>query len=115
MGVKISIDDFGTGFSSLSYLKRFPLDELKIDRSFVTDLPSAEGDAAIVAAIIAMARSLNLKVVAEGVEDSKQLAVLRKFDCDMSQGYYFSKPRLADDFVNFAKSFNYRQRSRQSG
>lgn len=115
MGVKISIDDFGTGFSSLSYLKRFPLDELKIDRSFVSDLPSAEGDTAIVAAIIAMARSLNLKVVAEGVEDAKQLAVLRKFGCDLSQGYYFSKPRMGDDFVSFVKSFNYRQRSRQSG
>lgn len=115
MGARIAIDDFGTGYSSLSYLKRFPLDELKIDRSFVRDLPSNEGDTAIVAAIIAMARSLDLIVVAEGVEDTEQLALLRSFGCDLCQGFYFSKPRLGDDFVNFAKRFNYRQRSRSLG
>ena len=92
MGIHISIDDFGTGYSSPAYLKRFPIDSLKIDRSFVTDVPKDAGDVAINVAIIAMAHSLGLKVVAEGVETQEQLDFLRKQGCDEMQGYYFSKP-----------------------
>jgi diguanylate cyclase (GGDEF)-like protein/PAS domain S-box-containing protein len=97
-GLGISVDDFGTGYSSLSYLKRFPIDELKIDRSFVQDLHRDADDAAICAAIMAMARQLGLKVVAEGVELEEQLEFLRRHNCDQIQGYFFSKPLPAKEF-----------------
>jgi CheY-like chemotaxis protein len=92
MGVALSIDDFGTGYSSLAYLKRFPIETLKVDRSFVTDITTDADDAAITTTVITMAHALGLKVVAEGVETAEQLAFLRTHDCDSVQGYYFSKP-----------------------
>lgn len=92
MGVHVSIDDFGTGYSSLAYMKRLPVDSVKIDGSFVSDAPKDPDDAAIVAAIVALARTLNLRAVAEGVETYEQLAVLREQRCHEAQGYLFSKP-----------------------
>lgn len=100
-GPTFSIDDFGTGYSSLSYLKRFPIDELKIDRSFIIEVPAARDDGAIVRAIIAMAHSLDLTVVAEGVEHAGQLEYLKSLNCDLIQGYYFSKPLPADAFADY--------------
>src|SRR4029077_3151439 len=92
LGIRISIDDFGTGYSSLAYLKRFPIDTLKIDRAFIRSVTTNADDAAITAAIIGMAQSLKLKVVAEGVETAEQLEFLRVRGCDEIQGYYLSKP-----------------------
>jgi len=100
MGVKVAIDDFGTGYSSFSYLKNFPMGKLKIDRSFVRDLAVGSDDGAITAAIISMAKSLNLRVVAEGVENEAQMSFLRAHHCDEIQGYYFSKPLSASEVVN---------------
>jgi EAL domain-containing protein (putative c-di-GMP-specific phosphodiesterase class I) len=94
--VAFSVDDFGTGYSSLSYLKRFPIDTLKIDQSFVRDIPRNSDDSALAQAIIAMARSLGIRVIAEGVESAGQVAFLRARNCDGIQGYYFSKPVPAE-------------------
>ena len=100
-GLKISIDDFGTGYSSLSYLKRFPINTLKIDRSFVRDVIDDPDDAVITAAIVALARSLRMNVIAEGVETLEQLDYLKSLQCDEAQGFYFSKPLSATDFESF--------------
>ena len=100
-GLMLSIDDFGTGYSSLAYLKRFNVDKLKIDRSFVCDMVRNPNDAIIVRAIIQMARNLNLKTIAEGVEDEHLLSFLRLQYCDEAQGYYFSRPLPADEFARF--------------
>ena len=99
MGVRLSIDDFGTGYSSLSYLKRFPIDTLKVDRSFVRDIPSDADDMLITSGIISLAHSLGIQVVAEGVETAAQLSFLRTQNCDVMQGYYFSKPLPASAFA----------------
>ncbi len=104
MGIKISIDDFGTGYSSLSYLKRFPIDTIKIDKSFVNDIATDPDDAAIVTAIIAMAHSLNFKVIAEGVETEAQLKFLCKHGCDEIQGFYFCRALPAADAADFMKN-----------
>jgi len=112
IGVKLSIDDFGTGYSSLSYLKHFPLDLLKIDRSFVKDIEGSfvkdiEGSpdsVAIVRAIIAMAKSLNFAVIAEGVETEWQLEFLKRNDCDAMQGYYFSPPVPAREMTQLLEA-----------
>jgi diguanylate cyclase (GGDEF)-like protein/PAS domain S-box-containing protein len=92
LGLSLSLDDFGTGYSSLSYLRRFPIDELKIDRSFINDIHENSDDAAIAGAIVAMARSLGLSVVAEGVEKLEQATALESMGCNQVQGYYFSRP-----------------------
>jgi EAL domain-containing protein (putative c-di-GMP-specific phosphodiesterase class I) len=100
MGLKLAIDDFGKGYSSLSYLKQFPFSKLKIDRSFIRDVPANPEDAAIIAAIVSMAKSLSLKVIAEGVENEAQMSFLRMLHCDEIQGYYFSKPLAADEVAD---------------
>jgi diguanylate cyclase (GGDEF)-like protein/PAS domain S-box-containing protein len=101
LGVVISIDDFGTGFSSLSYVKRLPVDRLKIDQSFIRDVVAGPNDSAIVSAIVNLAHSLRMEVVAEGVETAEQLECVRAIGCDAVQGYYFGKPMAATQFEDF--------------
>jgi EAL domain-containing protein (putative c-di-GMP-specific phosphodiesterase class I) len=103
MGVIVSIDDFGTGYSSMSYLRRFPIDKLKIDRSFIKDLTTNSDAASIVKAIISLAHSLRLKVIAEGVETAEQLQQLRELGCDQFQGFYRSGAVLPGEIENFVK------------
>jgi EAL domain-containing protein (putative c-di-GMP-specific phosphodiesterase class I) len=98
-GVRIAIDDFGTGYSSLSYLRKFAVDALKIDQSFVRQISAGGDDATIVTAIIGMARTLKLRVIAEGVETIQELNFLQNNQCDEAQGYYFSRPVPAEQFA----------------
>jgi len=103
MGVLVSVDDFGTGYSSIGYLRRFPIDKLKIDRSFINEIATRSDDACIVRAIVSLAHCLKLKVVAEGVETSEQLAILKSLGCDQYQGYYFSPAITADAFEDLLR------------
>jgi len=105
LGVGFSLDDFGTGYSSLSYLKKFPIHELKIDRSFLTNVPEINEDNSIVKAIISMAHSLGLNLIAEGVESVEQLDFLRQHNCNVIQGFYYSKPLSKADFTEFLSSY----------
>ena len=104
LGVQLSIDDFGTGYSSLSYLKRFPVDELKIDRSFIVDIPARPEDLAIVRTVVALGHSLDMTVVAEGVEQPGQLAALRDAGGDHYQGFLFSPAVPPDEFADLARA-----------
>ncbi len=107
LGIRISIDDFGTGYSSLSYLKQFPIDTLKIDRSFIQDITNDSNDQSLVDAIVAIANSLKLSLVAEGVETTEQLTYLQKHqsNCSLIQGFLFSKPLIKQEFETFIKNF----------
>jgi diguanylate cyclase (GGDEF)-like protein/PAS domain S-box-containing protein len=109
-GVRLSVDDFGTGFSALSYLKSYPFDTLKIDKSFIRDVMTESGDASLVKAIINMAHSLNLRVIAEGVEDEPQTRFLMDNNCDFAQGYFYSRPAPESQFENWLRH-NHRTRS----
>ncbi|MBT8434005.1 MAG: EAL domain-containing protein, partial [Gammaproteobacteria bacterium] len=100
-GVRLSVDDFGTGFSALSYLKNYPVNTVKIDRSFIMDLPGDKENAVLVQAIIAMAQGLRLEVIAEGVETAEQWQYLRSLNCDFVQGYFFGKPMPRAEFEEF--------------
>ena len=103
MGVLVSVDDFGTGYSSMSYLRRFPIDKLKIDRAFISEITKRPEDASIVRAMVSLAHSLNLKVVAEGVETGEQLEFLKALGCDQYQGYHFSPALSATEFANLMR------------
>src|SRR5206468_3416896 len=103
-GVRLSIDDFGTGYSSLAQLKRLPVDEIKIDRSFVMDMGSSPSDEAIVRSTIELAHNLGLSVVAEGVEDEASLRTLRRLGCDLAQGYHLGRPAPAESLTPLLSS-----------
>ncbi len=109
IGVGVAIDDFGTGYSSLAYLKKFPINRLKIDKTFIDDIPNDNDDVAITRAVISLGKSLGMKVVAEGVENERQLDFLLKEDCDEVQGYVFSKPLLPDQFVTFFRGYDFKK------
>ncbi len=113
-GIDIAIDDFGTGYSSLAYLKKFPINSLKIDKTFIDDLPINSDSISIAKAIISMGKSLGMEIVAEGVENENQLNFLLKEGCDQIQGYFFSKPLLAGEVVSFIQNFDYEYFSKKN-
>jgi EAL domain-containing protein (putative c-di-GMP-specific phosphodiesterase class I) len=107
-GLRIALDDFGVGYSSLAYLRRFPFDTLKIDRSFVRELLARRDARAIVRMVVGLARTLNMKTVAEGVEEPAQAAALREFGCDAMQGYLLARPMAADAVAGFLRDWQAR-------
>ena len=104
MGVRLAIDDFGTGYFSLAQIKNFPIDTLKVDRSFIRNIPEDSEDKAITQTIIAMGKHLSLTIVAEGVETQEQMDFLQEHSCDEMQGYYFSKPIMPDRFAELLQT-----------
>jgi EAL domain-containing protein (putative c-di-GMP-specific phosphodiesterase class I) len=104
LGIKVAVDDFGTGYSSLAYLDRYPIDILKIDRSFVDPLGDSPKSAALVRAIIDLAAALGIETIAEGVENAQHLATLKSLGCEFAQGYFFCEPRPLADFVAFVEA-----------
>jgi len=108
LGVRLAIDDFGTGYSSLAQLKHLPVNTLKVDRSIIHKIPEKTEDKAIAEAIIAMGKTLSLKVVTEGVETKEQMEFLKQLPCDEMQGFYFSKPLMPDKFANLLSRNNSR-------
>lgn len=104
LGLQLALDDFGTGYSSLSYMRRFPIDALKVDQSFVRGLTTDADDASVVSAVINMAKSLHMRVVAEGVETSEQRAFLEKHKCSEAQGFLFSRPLHAAAFADLLRT-----------
>jgi EAL domain-containing protein (putative c-di-GMP-specific phosphodiesterase class I) len=114
-GIQISIDDFGTGYSSLNYLKRLPIDNLKIDQSFIRNIQNSKNDKIIVNTIIAMAHALEFSVIAEGVEDSYQKDYLKEMNCDILQGYYFGKPLGAAEFEALLEDYDHLLGDENSG
>ena len=101
MGIGLAIDDFGTGFSSLSYLQKLPVTRLKIDKSFVDNIPHSEDSVALVKVIASLAKTFHLQITAEGVEKKEQMEFLKEIECDEIQGYYYSKPLPLDEFKKF--------------
>jgi EAL domain-containing protein (putative c-di-GMP-specific phosphodiesterase class I) len=106
MGINLALDDFGTGYSALSYLRRFPIDRIKIDRSFVHDIDTNQSDAALARAIVGMAHGLNMQVIAEGVETDAQLDLLKHYGCDEAQGYLLARPMAASRISEMAPRAN---------
>jgi EAL domain-containing protein (putative c-di-GMP-specific phosphodiesterase class I) len=106
LGVRLAIDDFGTGYSSLSYLRRFPVDILKIDRSFVSGVGAGSEDTVLTEAIVGLASTLHLQVIAEGIENDEQLRFLQDLGCDLGQGYYFAAPLAATEMRAYLASAN---------
>ena len=106
LGIGISIDDFGTGYSSLSYFKDLPADELKVDRSFISDIQNCDRNRNLVATIISLAHRFGLTVVAEGVESAEELEVLKELKCDAMQGFHYSKPLPHDQFCQWLEQFS---------
>jgi EAL domain-containing protein (putative c-di-GMP-specific phosphodiesterase class I) len=104
IGIRISLDDFGSGYSSFGMLKQIPFDTLKIDRSFIANTPENTGDTTIVACIISIGHSLNLKVIAEGIEKESQLLFLESHDCDMAQGFYFYHPLSEEKIIKLLEN-----------
>jgi EAL domain-containing protein (putative c-di-GMP-specific phosphodiesterase class I) len=111
-GLQLSIDDFGTGYSSLSYLKRFPIDKLKIDQSFIRDCHHNDEDKALIATIVSLGKSLNLSLIAEGVEEQSHVDYLHTLGCDEIQGYWFSRPILGDDLITLLAERSTPQKSK---